>query len=353
MGERQVQPQIAECSLCRERFLILPTNPYPAPLPAGTSRRKKKSKRANGETGISAAGLALMWKTWGRPIVVWPMTLGLAGVHKVARGGRQLGNRIVAIGKVIRAQFTLLRIVVSLIVTLIGLTVYWQVRESKLEEAMVLANAAYDRGMEALEKKDTLAALAEFEDARDAMNLLKRNDMQAHHVRQYANELSVATRLGTSSLFDVLTEGDREQKVGGGQSWNDRFTRQFKGEWLVLELKGPAIVSSGGPTSQTVVFPSVFMGKPVALELPQTIVAQVPTIGDEISLIVAVQWEECRYDDQPTPRWVVRFNPENAFLWVNFVTYEATGYVTDEFQPVDSLRQVLTQQAKWVGIESN
>lgn len=348
VGERQAQPQIAECSLCRERYLILPANPYPPPLPAGTTRRKKKSKKAKGGPVLSAAGLATTWKTWGQPIAAFPISWGKTGAKTAVRTGQNLWARLVAFYRGILAQITLLRFVVSLICALIGLTIYWQVRESRLEEAMVLANAAYDRGMTALEKKEMVAALAEFEDSRQAMDLLERDDMQARQVRQYAKELGAATQLATSSLFDVLTEGVREQRSSGSASWNERFSRKYAGDWLILELKGQGVLSSKGGDSPSLVFPSVFMGQPVALEIPQSILAQMPTIQDEVSLIVAVQWQECRFEEQPSPRWVATFNPQTAFLWVNLVTYEAAGYVPDEYQPDDELKRILVQQAKWV-----
>lgn len=351
VGERQAQPQIAECALCRERFLILPVNPYPAPLPPGSTKRKKKSKTSKGGAGFSAAALAAAWSKWGRPVVAVPVSVGKVATRKTVGAGQRLWARTVAIVRAIRAQFTLLRFVVSLIVALIGMTVYWQVRESRLEEAMVVANAAYDRGIEALKQKEILAAYDEFTASKAAMDLLERDDMQARQVRQYAGELTVATQLGTSSLFDVLSEGVKEKRARGVEGWNERFDRQYEGEWLILELAGRGIVSNTDTGTPTVVFPSVFNGEPVVLVLPQTVTRQIPSLDDDVSLIIAAQWDSCGYVETPSPRWLLRFRPETAFLWVNRATYDATGYATADSQPDDDVQRILAQQAQWTGIE--
>ncbi len=348
-GVRQPLPQVARCAMCQEEFLILPANPYPPLQAAGKVRRKKKSRTAASKYPLMAI-VGIAWKII-KPALAWPVLLSRA----VARGTRSAATMIygnlLATVRVIRSQFTLLRIVIVSMLALVGGTIYWQLQRADIEAAKVQANTSYERGIEALKRKDTVTALQEFEQSRSAMDLLQRDDLLARKVRQYAKELRVATSLSTDSFFDVLAVAVQERQKRGDPAWQEYFSRQYKDDWLILELKGTNIPTQTADTRRSMVFPGFYMGQPVAIDIPANIVEHISEVQEDVAFVMAVQWKECQFEEKPRPRWIVRFDNETAFLWVNYETYQTTGYATEEFPADEELRQILERQAKLVGIE--
>ncbi|MFN0198420.1 MAG: hypothetical protein ACKVT0_16870 [Planctomycetaceae bacterium] len=350
-GARQPQPQVALCAMCQEEFLILPANPYPPLQAAGTARRKKKSKSAASKYPLMAT-VGVAWKVI-KPAITWPVVLSKTVAQVSVYAATKTYKRLLAAARFVRAQFTLLRIVIVSMLALVGGTVYWQLQRADVEAAKVQASASYERGLAALKQNDALTALQEFEQSRAAMDLLKRDDLLARKVRQYARELRVATSLSTDSYFDILDEAIDVRLKRGDSAWQEYFARQYKDDWLILELKGTGIPTPQTDEHQSMMFPGFHKGQPVAIEIPAQIVRHIPESQDDLSLVMAVQWKECQFEETPRPRWIVRFADETAFFWVNYETYQSTGYSTGEFPADDELRHIFDRQAAFMGIDEN
>ena len=154
------------CKECGEPFFLLPLDVYPRPVMK--IRKVKPPKPAVRTKSPSSTPDA---KPTGKPRA---KTESLP-----SRPSIDLQKTLTVWTGKVRAQFTPLRLIMLCLLTVVGLTGWWQWNRAAQSGAETDFRAATEAGEAALQKKEFVEAARQFDRAADAANILRRQDASA------------------------------------------------------------------------------------------------------------------------------------------------------------------------------
>ncbi len=341
------------CTDCGERFFLLPLDVYPRPVmkvrkvqspkSAETTKTKSSSKLST-PTEIASARMGIDLQA--------ELTTGLAKV---------------------RTQFTPLRLIVLSLLTVIGLTGWWQWNLAARSSAEVDFKTATESGMAALQKSDFVEAAQHFSRAATAADLLHRTDAPAEQARQMHRQLTVLNSLLTRSLIEMIEAARATRLRENVLAAESEFANLHAGRWLVMqsEIAPPAdpVKSASVPWEQRVqifdepliltaslpVFSKIQATSPVPTATPDASPADplppgVSALNDlgQREVVFAAQVESLKWNAEQSA-WVLTLKASSGFLWTDYGLLLAAGLPPDELHTEARLRAMLTEQSGWIG----
>jgi hypothetical protein len=354
-GFRRRKHQRIICRSCGTALFIMPSDTYPPPLaPEPKKKRKRKGRRSARRHEVVPtqaavdAGRALASKA------VSEVTQASAQVAaRTSDAGRGLWQRITGLALSVVRFWSPFRIVILCIVLAVGGTVFLTVRTGADEAALSRLKESDEQAREALADGDLAAAQEQFAVAVDALDQLGWvTKPLACEIRQFHRETTAMQDLLTASPFDVAA--DAEDAFVHGRL--DEFDRQFQlhhaHRWIVLE--GP--VARVGRTARggyyRIDVPSAIGDKRRTL----VISGRLPALDTlkfrdaPRDVILAGQLKSCELSGDRRS-WVLRLEPQTAFLWSDPGNYAAIGMASSDPEQVEAVNRILTTQSLANGLE--
>ncbi len=349
VGIRRETSQRTACRRCGEGFWVLPLDPYPpVKSPSVPPRKKSTNKQADSiadptipprerrKWSVKAAASRLKQNTGSR-------------LRKVKEAS---GRRIRLVIRQQREFFTPLKIVVLSIIAVVAMTGYTVFRQQQIESAKFSFREHLKDGQAAIAEARFGDAQVQLESAVDALNRLGRRDTEAEQVRQLLREADTANHLSSESLFDMLSLARQTVGSDGPSQWERKLASEFRGRWFIVESLVRSSRSPGGELQREILLPLSIFGEPVRVEAPLAAVKGMSSEEAWIPMILAVQIAECRpvEDETASRSWRLAFEPDSAYLWADFTTYEALGLLPEEPAGVDRVKQILDRQKRGLGL---
>ena len=346
------------CKGCGESFFVLPRDVYPRLV----LKKVRKVKPAKASTSAESAAAPKN----DRPTEAAPAR---PAIDLVAGWQRAISA--------VRRQFTPLRLIVLSLLTVIGLTGWWQWNRAARSRAEVDFTAALEAGQAALQKKEFSAAAQEFGRATHAVDLLQRTDAPAQQARQRYRELTAINSLLQRSLSELLEAARTAKQTGGPAAAESEFAHLHAGRWIVVQTEITPPATPGGsltPWEQRVqtddgvllltttlsAFAKVPLNAPAAGQAPPNVLlVNAPLPTDNLGLreiIFAAQVQSLRCLSPEQSVWIVTLNPQTGFLWSDYDLLLETGLARDEARTEDEVRieaqlkALLTEQSRWIGV---
>lgn len=347
---RRASFQRVLCKGCGEPFFLLPIDVYPRPVlkrvrqakPAKASPVAKSATTPKGSTAAEAA----------MPRAAIDL---MAPIRRVAQAARK--------------QITPLRVIVVCLVSVLGLTGWWQLHRAARSRAEVDFKAAVEAGEAALQKKDLVNALQEFGRAASAADVLQRRDAAAEQARQRQRELTAVTSLLSRSLPEIMELARTTKQTAGPPAAESEFASIHAGRWLVLQTEVTLPRDNATPAWEqriqvgedvlllTASLPAFQKIQPASASLPPAVpgndAAPAVTVPSSDSglreVIFAAQVESLRWDAAQSA-WVLTLAPQSGFLWASFDLLVEAGLSPDELRTEDQLKQLLHEQSRWIGV---
>lgn len=350
-GVRRRKYQRIICRSCGSALFVLPYNSYPPPLaPQPKKKRKRKRQKSSGDTagGVMSAEAAV---TAGRALASRAVTgVSEASAQVAARttaAGRGLGHRVSASGKAVVRFWTPFRLVLLGMCVVIGATAFLTLHSRSDDAAITRLKQSEEAGREALGAGDVPAACEQFEVAVAALDQLGRQtDPLACDIRQLYRETKAMRDLLPSSVFKVVNEADEALDDGQLDEFDQQFRLRDRHRWIVLE--GP-VTRVGGSTEGG----HYRIDVPAALgDHARTVViaGRLPALDvlkfrdSRREVILAGQLRSCELSGDRLS-WVLRLEPETAFLWSNVQNYTALGLMLDDPERVAAVHRILSTQS--------
>ena len=357
------------CKSCGEPFFILPLDVYPRPVvkqvrPAKTP--KKGSSPTTATSTKSATSLKDSASNKSASAAEPTVTAPAIDIRKSAQQAVQI----------VRRQFTPLRIIALSLLTVLGLTGWWQWHRVARSHAELDYKAAIEAGLAALEQKDFVTAAKEYERATNSVNLLRRQDIAAEHTRQRSRELTALNTLLQSTLPEVIKAADQTIKKSDASAAEHQFAQLHVGRWVVLQGELVRSASTDGPplaweqrvetedgvlllTANLAAFSKVPVVPTASAAASATIPNETTTepnnsaaINDDPGrreIVFAAQMQSLRWNaDQK--RWELTLNPTTGFLWSDFGLLTEAGIKPDELCSEAQWKSLLLEQSRWIGV---
>lgn len=382
-GIRRAAHQHLICKACGASLFVLPQDVYPPPhIPNPVAKKRKKKRPKVGTTAPEIDFSPEFGQASGRGQLSENESLSKPrkrGKHPevdehhqsatdlvpqpglLSRTSGKLTGTIQYLRSAWREFWTPYRQLALLILGVLALTGYYAIRQSRLRDAVMVAKVELDLGSQAVAERDWVQARQHFERATAAVDLLGRGDLEANAIRQYLRETTALTRLTSTPLFELMDLAEEHYVQHGAEHWQEEFERKFQGGWYVIEgdvrsVNDPAVMEDGFQFE--LVYP-VTVGsrqRPVNVQvdfrlanhLPAVNMSQTEEVSEGILTVFAAQLSECFIGQDG--EWVVRFNPQTSFFWVNRPTYIATHLDVGSIQSPAELQQMFELQAKWMGV---
>lgn len=376
-GVRRVRQQHLVCKSCGSSLFVLPHDTYPPPHTPKTTGKKRKKKATSKPKGSETIDLA------PEPVIGLE-TEPSVEMNGAGSGSKKLNADLAEIetesrpnilvrafeGSVSLAHgfyvvfwefWTPYRKLALLIVFILGLTAYYSIYQSRLRSAVNEVKQELELGLEDLNDTNWVEARQHFEIAREAVDLLNRDDLEANSIRQYHRETTALTRLTSISLIEFAEIAEDFYVKNGADEWQQNFKLRHRDDWYIiegylrpttdskavddgfkLELVFPITVGNRGRTVD------VQMAFPLAENLPQVTNDDVYDSGSGSLAVFAVQIDECYIGTNGN--WIIRMNPSTSFFWANRATYEATHLHAGSILPPEEQSLMFERQGRWMGV---
>jgi hypothetical protein len=319
-GVRGNEYQVLECDACGRRLFVLPVCPYPELDDSAADRpddvrpprnRRRKSKprdRDKERTRPRAAG-----------------TVRTAGTPSLNDPAPAAADKNLLPAKPRRKLITPLRLVAVGIVALLAATGVWKYQQSVRAQAERDFREHADRGDAALKDHDFAAAVEEYGAAVAALDKLGRDDEKSRRVRQMFRESRAASRLSPKTLPDIMADV-RARSEADPRDWKHRFRSDYAGRWIVLDTQIRRMHSDEQGDFVRIDFLQAVGDRPVDLVVTGTAFDALNLDENPRRAILAVELSSCELGGANGDRWIVRFNPETAFLWSDYENFRALGF---------------------------
>lgn len=342
IGERTKAYQKPNCNSCGRPVFVLPLNVYPTNRPPAKSGKSPADTSAKPPPPIpqeqSPAGRSSSPGKGGSGKEV-------AAKTKEGRSANEAKviDDALFVAPVRKPFFTPLRKIISAIVVLSSLTVGGIWYRYRLETAKITVSRAAEAGFAALRERDFTTAARELGKAKSAVDIIGRTDDAAHEIRRSSREATAITKLASTSIADILQtvvatgNPDRKDSL--------RLPSADRGAWVIFDT---GILPSEKIKNRFVVeSPIQFDDGTVTIEIETTIFKKLPRIDDStetIRVIFAAQLDKIAYSRDDDSKIVLTLNGATAFLWSNFNTYTAIGYLPFDEDSEKQTRAVLEHQ---------
>ncbi len=345
------------CKGCGEPFFVLPLDVYPRPVlkrvrPPKVSKSPPSAKPTARTAEAESTAPVTAATAVARP------TIGLA----------------TSFWRAVRRQCTPLRLIVLSLLTVVGMTGWWQHNRAARSQAAIDFQATLEAGQAALQKKDWAAAEHEFAKCVAAVNVLERKDVAAERVRQRHRELTAINVPLQRSFVDLLKSAEDTKKSDSPAAAETEFAFNHAGRWIVLQTQIAPVGDAPSEWEQrmplqegvlqlTVTLPRILAsGKRQSPDGSECLNAEQKEVAAPIDqqsapkndlelreIIFAAQVQSLHWDAQKS-LWEIRLNPQTVFLWSDYDLLVATGLVPDELRTEAQLKELLTQQSRWIGV---
>ena len=271
-----------------------------------------------------------------------------------------------------RSLFTPLRLVVLSLLTVVGLTGWWQWDRSARSSAAADFKIEADAGTAALQKGNHVEAEQHFRLAANAADRLQRTDSVAEQARQKHRQLTALNSLLSRSLLELIEAARAARLRENALAAESEFANLHAGRWLVLQ--GDVTPPTTPNASKTVLWeqqvqifdepliltasPSVFSKISATLSLPTTptdapaeSVTSVSSALNDLGqreVLFSAQVESLRWDAEKGA-WVLTLKSSSVFLWTDYDLLLAIGLPPDELHTEAQLRAMLAEQSRWIG----
>jgi hypothetical protein len=366
-GMRLPAFQVVRCNRCGNYVFVLPQDVYPKPKP----KKKSPSKaivtppeigRGAGSppplaAGTSSPGVSRRNPPAGRPVgaevAASPASAAAPATASAVSSGSASEIRIESLEALPTVRgpfFTPVRLVGCGILVVVVLTGYFVWRSQLKEKAAVTLHMHLDAGEAALRAGQFEEAAAEYHQAAEAVDILRRDDAESRVVRQRAKELSAIAHLSPLSLYELCEEA-RVAVTSGDASWSERFNRLYRDRWVVIDGD---VVSDAGPDGALqplIRYPFQIDGTPVILDARLKALEPGSAVAAPQHVIFAGQLVSLAEEGTKSKVWVLRLKDSTAFLWAGTDTYRALGLGPDTLRSDDDTARLLASQAEIVGVK--
>jgi hypothetical protein len=352
--------QVVRCNRCGNYVFVLPRDVYPQPKP----KKKASPKGASAIRGESAPPPA---SPGVAPTTSSRRNLGVGSTEVAAQAapatspatakavstspGSSSEIRIEAIELTSRGSlFTPVRVVACAIFGVVVLTGYFVWQSQRKEKAALTLREHLDAGDAAFRASKFDEAAAEYQQAAQAVDILGRDDVESRVVRQKAKELNAIAHLSKLSLYDLCEEA-RLAVAEGETKWNERFDRNHRDTWIIVEGD---VVSDAGPdgTQQPLIrYPFPIDGPPVILDARLKTLEPRSAVAGPQRVIFAGQLVSFAEEGTKSKAWVLRLKDATAFLWTGDDTYRALGLGSDALRSDEDTSRLLAAQGEIVGVK--
>ncbi len=297
-----------------------------------------------------------------------------------------------AISRWFRRTFTPVRLVALIVISLVtgtGLALRQREVNRQLEQIVTESGKLAEL---AVKERDWPAAAAAYRQVAEALDRLGRTDPPARRLRQWDRELSALTRPLPRSLPDLVAEAAGESWVANDLDWAALFQASYGDQWLVFEAwVDPG--TDGAPPRLSVPLISGRYRATLTGELPGLAVIPPERLPARVILAarLAAIDQSAPVDDDPPPTdpappptadpadpprlgpagppipetpadppavpkapgdrdWVIRIDPDSAFLWARLETLAETGLLLSDDDRA-AAQVLLTEQARWLGVQ--
>lgn len=356
-GFRRRRHQRIICRSCGTALFVLAYDSYPPPL-APQPRKKKKQKRSarasarHKSDNVTAQAAVDAGRVLATKAVRGVSEASARMATRTTDTGRGLWQRTVATAQTVVRFWTPFRIVLLCIVLAVGVTALLTMRSGANEAAIARLIQSDENARQALADGEIGLAREQFTAAVAALDQLDRHtDPLACEIRQLHRETIVMQELLAASVFDVAMEAEEALAAGELEEFRREFRIHHHNRWLVVE----------GPVARVARSPQ---GGYYRLEIPAAIGAEARSLvisgrlaaldslkfrDSQRVVILAGQLRNCELSSD-RGSWVLRLNPETAFLWADAANYAALGLTSPDEEHAAAIRQILATQSLANGI---
>jgi hypothetical protein len=360
-GMRTRAFQVVRCNRCGNYVFVLPRDVYPQPKPKkkaspkGASAIRGESTPPPASPGVAPAAPLRRNLGAGSTEIAAPAAPAAspAKAQAVSTSSDSSSEiRIEAIELTARGSlFTPVRVMACAIFGVVILTGYFVWQSQRKEKAALTLREHLDAGEAAFRASKFEEAAAEYQQAAQAVDILGRDDVESRIVRQKARELNAIAHLSRLSLYDLCEEA-RLAVAEGETKWNERFDRNHRDTWIIVEGD---VVSDAGPdgTQQPLIrypFP-IADGAPVILDARLKALEPRSAVAGPQRVIFAGQLVSFAEEGSKSKSWVLRLKDTTAFLWTGDDTYRALGLGTDALRNDEDTSRLLAAQGEIVGVK--
>lgn len=333
------------CKDCGETFFILPANPYPVPKSRQEMRRPTRRPIDDDPTSASLpapasasppAETATRETDRPRRRTRASKPRGIELPTKPTSGGRLQGP---------------IRWVLLVAVAAIAATVYGVALRRSTERAGLMLRKSVAAGQAALDAGDFATASRHFQQASHAVKQLGRDDPEARWIHQMARESLAAGKLAAAPLFEIALEADEAYRRDAWREWQQHFKLSYADTWIVLQTELFRVTDLTGNTIYTLDYPLAVNGMPLELAADLEVFKRLPRDSEPRPVLVAAQLQGFERSESGPERWIVTLRPDTAFLWTDSRNLQAIGLGDDHEHKENELRNLLSQQARFMGLE--
>jgi hypothetical protein len=360
-GMRTRAFQVVRCNRCGNYVFVLPRDVYPQPKPKKRAAPKGASGIRGESTPPPASPGAAPAASSRRSVVAGSAEVAAKAAPAASPASARAVStspdsaseiRIEAIELKSRGSlFTPVRVVACAIFGVVVLTGYLVWQSQRKEKAALTLREHLDAGDAAFRALKFNEAAAEYQQAAQAVDILGRDDVESRLVRQKAKELNAIAHLSRLSLYDLCEEA-RLAVAEGETKWNERFDRNHRDSWVIVEGD---VVTDAGPdgTQQPLIrypFP-IRDGAPVILDARLKALEPRSAVAGPQRVIFAGQLVSFAEEGAKSKAWVLRLKDATAFLWTGDETYRALGLGSDALRSDEDTSRLLAAQGEIVGVK--
>jgi hypothetical protein len=361
-GMRLSAFQVVRCNRCGNFLFVLPRDAYPKPKP-------KKKAAPKGASVIRGEPTPPPGLPAGAPVTPTRRNLAAGSGEVAAQAGPSAARATASavstspgssseihidsaesLPTLRRSFFSPVRVMACAILGVVALTGYFVWQSHIKEKAALTLRDHLEAGDAAFRAAKLEEAAAEYQQAARAVDILGRDDVESRVVRQKAKELNALAHLSRLSLYDLCDEA-RLAVAEGETKWNERFDRNHRDSWIVVEGD---VVSDAGPdgASQPLIrYPFPIDGAPVILDARLKALEPPSAVAGPQHVIFAGQLVSFAEEGSKSKVWVLRVKDATAFLWTGEDTYRALGLGSDALRSDEETGRLLAAQAEIVGVK--
>ncbi len=233
---------------------------------------------------------------------------------------------------------------------IVAATVIVKLKSNRRDDAEWELKLAVGKAEAALTNRDFSTSAKEYQKACAALDILKRNDTQEKTIRQRFKESTAAGNLVADSLFEILNKLAKEIDSDSSRP-QILFEKSHTHRWIVMETNVEKLKDPDGHSRIVIDFPFEVAGRPVEFEANLSIFEKLPVDREEHKVVFAAQLQRIQLQGAEHPDWTITLQPETAFLWTDYETFQAMGFEHEDAGNESETRELLAEQSRLLGIE--
>ncbi|MCH7990561.1 MAG: hypothetical protein IID46_15580 [Planctomycetes bacterium] len=233
---------------------------------------------------------------------------------------------------------------------IVAATVFAKLKSNRQDGAEWELKIAVGNAEAALKKGDFSTSAKEYQKACAALDVLKRNDAQEKTIRQRYKESTAAGNLLADSLFEILNKLSKEIDSDSARP-QIFFETSHTNRWIVMETIVEKMEDRNGHSRIAIDFPFEIDGRPVEFEANLTAFEKLPVDRKEQEVIFAAQLQRVQLQGAEHPYWMITLQPETAFLWTDYETFQAMGFEHEDTENESETRELLAEQSRLLRME--